>query len=75
MTLYSPSFTAKPKKAVKTLYNSPRLWGKRSSWSGCRPSGPARQVVVVAHSPTPSTVRTAARGKGLQWKALLAWLA
>src|ERR1035437_7609241 len=70
--LYSPSFTSKPKKAVKALYSKPSEWGnsiclvKRISLPRPIP------YVPVTHSPTPSTVRMAASSKGEQRNALAA---
>src|SRR3989442_9917887 len=72
ITLYSPSFTSNPKKAVKALYRSPRECGNsiclQSLISLPRPT----PYAAVTHSPTPSTVRMAASSKGEHRKALAA---
>src|SRR5258706_3784455 len=77
MTLYSPSFTANPRYAVNVEYNMPSEWGYLTSRSSvmraappdCRSPWP---TVRVAHSPTPSAVRIAARGVGAVRKAAAA---
>ena len=66
MTLYSSSLTAKPTDAVKVEYSMPRQCGNLISLSSVmsvRPSGRRSPcpTVSVAHSPTPSAVRIAAR--------------
>ena len=75
MTLYSPSLTSKPRKAVKALYSRPSECGKRISRSSERRPVAAPKV-AVAHSPTPSTVRIAASSKGehrRRWRRASRW--
>ena len=69
MTLYSSSFTAKPRYAVNVEYSMPSECGNlisRRSAIAVPPSGrrSPRPTVSVAHSPTPSAVKIAARRVG-----------
>ena len=73
MTLYSPSFTSNPRKAVNVEYRRPIECGKRTSCVRRIPQPLADPMVAVAHSPTPSTVRMPASSNGEQKKALAAW--
>jgi hypothetical protein len=66
MTLYSSSFTANPRKAVNVEYSMPSECGyrisRRSVMLAPRPGHRSPwPTVSVAHSPTPSAVRIAAR--------------
>src|SRR5271155_2894703 len=73
MTLYSPSFTSKPRKAVKALYNNPRECGNSMCFVR-RISLPfPTPQVAVTQSPTPSTVKIADSSYGEQRNALAAW--
>ena len=74
MSLYSPEFTSNPQYWVNAEYMSPSECGKWISLETARafPFPSAREV--VAHSPTPSMVRTAALSKGDGKYALAAWL-
>ena len=65
---------------MNTEYSRPSECGKRSScvrssWLAppCPQSAVARPQVAVVHSPTPSTVSTAASSNGEAKKALAAW--
>ena len=70
MTLYSPSFTSKPRNAVNVEYNIPKRVRKvqLAQQSRCddEPSSffSPTPSESVAHSPTPSAVRMAARLAG-----------
>ena len=65
ITLYSPSLGLNPKNAVIVEYNIPRELGKSiESFFIIFPFLPS-DIVIVSHSPTPSTVNIAACLKGL----------
>ena len=65
MSLYSPELTLKPQKYVIALYSRPSECGIVDLREQLDPVAvPARRCVVVAHSPTPSMVRIAARVNG-----------
>src|SRR4051812_8844657 len=62
--LYSPELTLKPVKYVNAEYKRPNEWGKRISRSSVSRLPSPKPDDAVAHSPTPSSVSTAARSNG-----------
>ena len=64
ISLYSPELTLNPVKYVNAEYSSPIECGNRISSSSVSLLPSPRPTVVVAHSPTPSSVSTAAFSKG-----------
>src|SRR5450759_4957056 len=72
ITLYSPSFTSKPRNAVKALYSSPIECGNSICFNKRTSLPRPIPYVVVTHSPTPSTVRIADSSKGEHKYALAA---
>ena len=64
ITLYSPELTLKPAKYVNAEYKSPSECGKRCSCAISSVLPRPIPIDDVAHSPTPSIVRTAASSNG-----------
>src|SRR5215470_14385508 len=74
MSLYSPEFTRKPQYAVKAEYSRPIECGYDSWRSSVTVLPRPTPMLLVADSPTPSKVSTAADANGDGKNALAAWL-